>query len=143
LVRSPVKSRLPQTRRSQKPRPGEGHHASRGTKGADPRAGGPNPLEPGRPERVYGCLVSTGHSIELSPLPRTSRRGAPFMYGPFALDAPWAAGAVDQQTGRDSSEQWISVRNLHTGQRKSCRVGAGHNHRMRGRVTSIALKRER
>ena len=141
LVRSAVKSRVPHARRSQSCGP-----AKAATLLAEPKAriygaGGPNPLEPGRPERIYGCLVSTGHSIKLSPLPRTSRWGAPVMYGPFALDAPWAAGAVGQQTGRDSRENSISTRNLRSGQRKSCYVGGGHSPRASGGVTSIVLKR--
>jgi hypothetical protein len=63
------------------------------------------------------------------------------MYGPFALDAPWAAGGVGQQTGRDSRENSISARNLRSGQRKSCYVGNGHSPRASGGVRSIVLKR--
>jgi streptogramin lyase len=102
---------------------------------------GSNPLEPQEPERIYGCLVSTGHSITLSPLPMTSGWRRPTMYSPFALAAPWAAGAVFQTKGRDSHSHSVTARNLRSGQLKSCYVGSGHSPRSSGRVTSIALKR--
>jgi hypothetical protein len=63
------------------------------------------------------------------------------MYRPFALAAPWAAGAVTEQTGRDSHRLSVTARNLHSGQRKSCFVASGsHSPRSTGRVTSIVLK---
>ncbi len=140
-VRPPVKTAGAVHRRSHTCGPANGETLLAEPKARIYGAGGLNPLEPGRPERVYGCLVSTGRSIKLSPLPRTSRWGAPVMYGPFALDAPWAAGGVGQQTGRDSRENSISARNLRSGQRKSCYVGNGHSPRASGGVRSIVLKR--
>ena len=142
LVRSPTKSRVPHSRRSQSCGPAKGTTLLVERKARIYSLGESNSQEPQRPERIYGCLVSTGHSIKLSPLPKTSRWGAPWMYRPFALDAPWAAGAVSQQTGRDSHRLSVTARNLHSGQRKSCFVGSGdHSPRSRGSVTSIALKR--
>ncbi len=91
---------------------------------------------------VYGCLVSTGHSIKLSPLPRTAGWRAGGMYGPFALTVPWAAGAVTLSRGRDAHGLSVAARNLQTGQIKSCLVGGGHGSpRSTGGVGSIALKR--
>ena len=91
---------------------------------------------------VYGCLVSTGHSIELSPLPRTASWRGGRMYGPFALAVPWAAGAMTLSRGRDAHGLSVVARNLQSGEIKRCLVGAGHGSpRSTGGVGSIALKR--
>jgi hypothetical protein len=90
---------------------------------------------------VYGCLVSNGKSIKLSPLPRASGWRAPRMFGPFALDGPWAAGLAIQAKGRDTRRNSVVARNLRSGEMKSCLVGTGHHSpRSIGSVTSIALK---
>lgn len=100
-------------------------------------------LKPGSREAplIYGCLVSSGKSRKLSPLPRRSGRGAPLMEAPFALNAPWVAGAVHQQTGLDTSRITVGARDLRSGRRRSCAVGGGdHSPRSRGNVKEIVLK---
>lgn len=112
---------------------------------AEPKAriyalGEANPQEPQRPERLYGCLISNGESIELSPLSGTSSGRAITMYSPFALDAPWAAGAAMRSDGRDSFRHAVTARNLRSGRFKSCFVGSGHSPGAAGRVARVVLK---
>lgn len=91
---------------------------------------------------IFGCLVSTTRSVKLSPIPRSgSRWGAATMSKPFALNAPWVAGAVHQQTGLDTSRITVVARDLRSGRRRSCPAGGGdHSPRSRGDVKDIALK---
>jgi hypothetical protein len=79
---------------------------------------------------VFGCLVSTGHTVRLGN-----------WYGPLTLKVPWAAGLVTFHHGRDSRSHEVIARNLSSGERRSCRAGAGHSPRTAGDVISVALKR--
>jgi len=104
---------------------------------------GSKPLET---ERIFGCLVSTGHSRQLNALPKPryvfgKGRGVSVDTDAFALHAPWAA-YPENFYGLDTSVLAVTVKNLRTGSTTYCRVGGNRRPMRPGpSVTDIALGR--